>query len=192
MASDIDNASNALQLIGAKSINSFDDPGAGAAVMKAIYEPTVISLLTRANWGFALKKQSLNKLSQSPLDDFQNAFQIPTDSLKLLKVNPRIFYKVYQDKIFCDADSLNLDYIFRVETSLFPAYFNFALQYKLAADAALAVTDDRGKNELYETKFRAAIAEAYASDAQNNPQTPIVSQPFTDVRFQGGLNHGIF
>ena len=35
-------------------------------------------------------------------------------------------------------------------------------------------------------------AEAYAADAQQYPQTPIQDQPFTDVRFGGGLGDGYY
>jgi len=34
------------------------------------------------------------------------------------------------------------------------------------------------------------MAEAYAADAQQYPQTPIQDQPFTDVRFGGGIDNG--
>lgn len=185
MASDIDIASNALVLIGANPINSFDEPGAGAAAAKALYEPTLLAMLTRTYWRFAIKKQSLNLLSQTPLNEFQYAFQLPTDNLKVLKTYPRSWYKIYRDLIYSNTQSLAIDYVFRPETSGIPDYFVFALQYKLAADFALSVTDDLNKNALFEEKFQLALAEAYAADAQQNPQTPIVDQPFTDVRFGG-------
>lgn len=185
MASDIDIASNALQLIGDAPINSFNDEGAGAAVMKALYEPTLRAMLTRTYWRFAIKKQSLNRLSQTPLNEFQYAFQIPPDSLKVMKVYPRTHYKVFRDLIYANVSILDIDYIFRPEESLLPDYFVLALTYKLASDAALAVTDNENKNTVYEKKFSRAMAEAYAADAQGNPQDPIQDQPFTDVRYGG-------
>jgi hypothetical protein len=172
-------------MIGAGSISSFDDPGAGAAVAKALYEPLLISLLTNTYWRFAMKKQSLNRLSQTPLNEFKYAFQIPVDSLKIQRVYPRINYQVYRDLIYTDASSLEIDYAFRSDTTLFPSYFVLALTYKLASEFALSVTDDAGKNQLYEQKFRLALGEAYTADAQQHPQTPIVDSPFTDVRYNG-------
>ena len=183
--SDIGNASNALQMLGAGSISSFDDPGAGAAAAKALYEPILTDLLTKTYWRFAMKKQSLNRLSQTPENEFTYAYQIPTDCLKIERVYPRIFYKVYRDLIYTDASSLKIDYAFRPDTSLFPSYFTLALTYKLASEFALSVTDDSSKNALYEQKFRQAIGEAFAADAQQSPQTPIVDSPFTDVRHGG-------
>ena len=186
--SDIDNASNALQMIGAGSISSFDDPGAGAAVAKALYEPLLTALLTDTYWNFASKKQSLNQLSQTPLNEFKFAYQIPTDNLKVERVYPRIFYKIYRDLIYTDASSIEIDYIFRPDTSLIPSYFTLAFTYKLASEFALSVTDNEKKNALYEKKHEKALAKAFAADAQQSPQTPIVDSPFTDVRHGGSMS----
>lgn len=192
MASDIDISSNALQLIGSKSITSFADTGAGATVASALYENTLVALLTDTYWRFAMKKQSLNLLSQTPVNDFQFAHQIPTDSLRIYKVDPGCFYKIYEDKIYSNQNTLIADYIFRPDTTLLPSYFVLAFTYKLASDFALAVTDNEKKNQLFEGKFQEAISRAFAADAQQNPQTPIVDQPFTDVRFNGNLSGNRF
>jgi len=188
MASDIDIASNALQMIGAGSINSFDEPGAGAAVAKALYEDLITALLTTTYWRFAMKKQSLNQLSQTPLNEFKFAYQIPTDNLKIERIYPRIFYKIYRDLIYTDASSIEIDYAFRPDTSSLPPYFVLAFTYKLASEFSLAVTDNEQKNALYEEKFRAALAEAFSADAMQHPQTPIVDSPFTDVRHGGSMS----
>jgi hypothetical protein len=191
MASDIDIASNALQLIGDLPINSFDDPGAGAAVAKALYSDTLLAMLTRTYWTFTLKKQTLNRLSSTPLNEYQYEFQIPTDAIKILKVYPRSNYKIYQDRIYTQQSSLDIDYVFKPDTSLLPPHFVLAFTYKLASDFALAVTDSENKNAIFEEKFRLAMAEAYAADAQGNPQTPIMDQPFTDAR-HGGYSGGFY
>jgi hypothetical protein len=183
MASDIDIASNALQMIGASSISSFTETGGDAAVANALYEHFVLDILTSNFWRFAMKKQLLNKVSQTPLNEFQNAFQIPTDSLKIERVAPRSRYKIFQDKIHTNADTVELDYLFRVDTSSWPPYFVTLVTYKLASEFALSVTDNEQKNALYEDKFRRQLGKAYTADAHQYPQTAIVDSPFTDVRF---------
>jgi len=190
MSTDIDMASNALQMIGAGSINSFDDPGAGAAVAKALFEPLMTAMLTRTYWRFAVKKQKLNLLSQTPENEFKYAYQIPTDCLKVQYVYQVRNYKIFRDLIYTDILDIDIDYVYRMDSTLIPSYFELAFTYKLASEFALAVTDDSNKNALYEQKFREAIGEAYAADAQQYPQTPIQDQPFTDVRFGGGLGNG--
>lgn len=194
MASDIDMASNALQMIGADPISDFDEPGAGAAVAKALFETLLISLLTDGYWGFATKKQSLNRLSQEPLNEFQFVFQIPTDSLKVKRVYPRINYNIYRDLIYTNASEIDIDYIFRPETTLLPSYFVLAFTYMLASEFSLSVTDNENKNVIYARKHLEALGKAYAADSMQHPQTPIVSSPFTDVRNGGfgGTRNGDF
>jgi len=182
MASDIDIASNALQMIGATSINSFDDAGAGAAVAKALYEPLITALLTRTYWRFAMKKQQLNRLSQTPLNEYTYAFQIPTDCLKIERVYPRSDYSIYRNYIYSDQTEISIDYVYRVPTTELPAYFVLALTYHLASEFSLSVTDNEQKNQLYAQKFMEELGAAYSADAQQHPQTPIVHSPFTDVR----------
>ena len=185
MASDIDISSNALQMIGADSISSFTDPGAGAAVASALFETLLAALLTRTYWRFAIKKQTLNQLSQTPLNGYKYAYQIPTDSLKIERIYPRIGYQVFEDKIYTDASTIDIDYTYRVPTTALPAYFVLAFTYMLASEFALSVTDDVAKNKTYAGKFFESLAEAYAADAQQHPQIPIVDSPFTDVRHGG-------
>ena len=185
MSSNVDIASNALQMLGAKAINSFDDSGAGAAAAKALYEPLLTALLTNTYWRFAIKKASLNLLSQTPLNEWKYAFQIPTDNLKIEKAYHLRSYQIYQNFLYANQNSVEIDYVYRVPESLFPSYFELAFTYKLASEFALAVTDDANKNQLYEQKFRLALADAMAADAQQHPQFAIQDQPFTDVRFGG-------
>jgi hypothetical protein len=182
MASDIDLASNALQMIGATAINSFDDPGAGAAVAKALYEPLLTALLTRTYWRFTMKKQQLNRLSQTPLNEYKHAFQIPTDCLKIERVYPRSNYNIFRNYIYSDQTELSLDYASRGPTPDLPSYFTLAFTYQLASEFALSVTDDKEKNQIYAQKFFEALGAAYSADAMQHPQTPIVDSPFTDVR----------
>jgi len=147
-------------------------------------------MLTRDYGRFAIKKQKLNLLSQTPLNEYKYAYQIPTDCLKIERVYQVAGYKIFRDLIYTDILDIDIDYVYRMDSTLIPAYFELAFTYKLASEFALSVTDDAGKNQLYEQKFRSAMAEAYAADAMQYPQTPIQDQPFTDVRFGGGINNG--
>jgi hypothetical protein len=177
-------------MIGAGSINSFDEPGAGAAVAKALYEPLYRAMLTRTYWRFAIKKQKLNLLSQTPQNEYKYAYQLPTDNLKVERVYQVRKYQIFRDLIYTDILDIDIDYVYRVEESSLPAYFELAFTYKLASEFALSVTDDVGKNQTYEAKFREAMGEAFAADAQQHPQIPIQDSPFTDVRYGGGIDNG--
>ncbi|MDH5182455.1 MAG: hypothetical protein OEX12_01075 [Gammaproteobacteria bacterium] len=187
MPTKVDIVSNALVLIGHPTISSFDpDQGSGATVGSALYTTTLRYLLSTTYWRFAIKQQSLNRLTAAPISGWQYAYQLPTDYITLHKVSPRCEYQIFEDKLYCNVTTLTADYSFLPADTSLPDYFVQAFQYKLASDFAIAVTNDTQKSQLYESKYRQEIRSAMAADAKSHPPEPIMDQPFTDVRFYGG------
>lgn len=187
MASDIDIASNALILIGDNPISSFTEPGAGPEAAANLYPDTYKQLLSEHPWTFALKEQKLNQLSQTPdpLTNWQFAYQNPTDLIRYWSIMPFSNYAMVGNLVYSNQNELLARYVFRVAESLLPPHFQKALEYKLAADFALLVTEDNSKSQIFEKKYRTAIGQARTIDSQSHPQQPIIDQPFTDARRNG-------
>ena len=187
MASDIDIASNALILIGDNPISSFTEPGAGATAAANLYPDTYKQLLSEHPWTFALKEQKLNQLSQQPdpLTNWKYAYQNPTDLIRYWAVMPHSNYAMVGNLTYSNQNELLARYVYKVAESQLPPHFQKALEYKLAADFALLVTEDVNKSQVFEQKYRATIALARSVDSQSHPQQPIIDQPFTDVRRSG-------
>lgn len=187
MASKIDIVSNALLLVGDNPISSFDDPGAGAQVAAAIYPDTYTSVLSEHPWGFAFKELQLSRLSQQPdpATNFQYAFQLPADLIRIWKIMDYSNYVIVGTLLYSNSKELLCRYIAQVEETELPPHFVKALEYKLAADFAIAVTEDTGKSQLYEQKYLRQISLARTIDSQGRPQVPIVDSPFVDVRLSG-------
>ncbi len=190
MPSAIDIASNALLLVGDNPINSFTEPGAGAQAAAAFYQQTKEAVLAWHPWSFALKEQELSQLTQAP-DERTNlrfAYQIPTDLVRIWEIMPWSYYEIVGDKLYSDEDDLLMRYVFNVDDTQIPPHVVKALEYKLAAEFAMSVTEDENKVELYERKHLQQMAVASAIDSQNRPQESIKSSPFTEARF--GSNFG--
>jgi hypothetical protein len=187
MASDIDIASNALILIGDNPISSFTEPGAGATAAANLYPDTYKQLLSEHPWTFALKEQKLNRLSQAPdaLTNWKYAYQNPTDLIRYWAVMPHSNYAMVGSLTYSNQNELLARYVYKVAESQLPPHFQKALEYKLASDFALLVTEDTTKSQLFEQKYRTAIGQARSIDSQSHPQQPIIDQPFTDVRRSG-------
>jgi hypothetical protein len=187
MASDIDIASNALILIGDNPISSFTEPGAGATAAANLYSDTYKQLLSEHPWTFALKEQKLSRLSQQPdaLTNWKYAFQNPTDLIRYWAIFPHSNYAMVGSLTYSNQTELLARYVYKVAESQLPPHFQKALEYKLAADFALLVTEDVNKSQVFEQKYRVAIAQARSIDSQSHPQQPIIDQPFTDVRRSG-------
>lgn len=187
MPSSIDIASNALLLIGDNTISSFgdDEPGAGATAASNLYESTKQRLLSEHPWSFATKLQRLSRLSQAPdiLTGYRYAFQMPTDLIRIWKTVPSSFYEVIGDLIYSNENVILATYIYNVNELKMPPHFVKALEYSLAAEFAISVTEDVNKASLYESKSRVSIAKAMYIDSQGRPQQGIVSRPLIDARF---------
>lgn len=194
MASAIDISSNALLLIGDEPINSFTEPGAGAQTAANLYPQTKEMVLTYHPWTFALKEQALSRLSQSPdsKTNYNYAYQLPTDLIRLWKVMPQSDYLIVGNLVYSNEPELLARYVYDVPESNIPAHLVKALEYQLAAEFAIAVTEDVGKAQFYQQKASLQLAKASSVDSQGQPQESITSSPFIEARFSGETGQGFF
>lgn len=182
MATDISMCSNALLLIGHGTISSFTEGGAGAEVASNLYETTYENALTLHRWRFASGKAQLSQLVAAPLNEWTYAYQLPADYLAGIKVYPNTDFEIYEDKLYSNSNEVALDYVFKPDESKLPPYFVKLMEFHLAAQFAIPVTDNSTKSETYERKFMEQLKRAKFVDSQSRPNDPITSSPFTDVR----------
>ena len=187
MATDIDMASNALVLLGDSPISSFDDPGAGAQTASNLYTETYRSVLASHPWPVALKEQHLSRLSQQPdVETFYTyAFQLPADLIRIWKMMSHSRYDVIGSLVYSNEPALLCRYIYQVDEADLPPHMVKAVEYKLAAEFAIPVTEDENKAQIYERKFQMQVAQAQTIESQGHPQHSIIDSPFTDVRLTG-------
>lgn len=187
MPSSIDIASNALLLIGDNPISSFDDPGAGGTAAANFYPETKRRLLSEHPWSFAFKQQRLNRLSQQPDEktNYRYAFQLPTDMIRLWNIQDHSEYIIIGNLLYSNSTELLATYIYDVDEVNLPPHFVKTLEYSLASDFAISVTEDNQMAGLFEGKADMYKAKAMAIDSQNRPQQPIVDSPLIDIRFSG-------
>ncbi|MGB1304013.1 hypothetical protein [Pseudoalteromonas marina] len=184
MASKIDLISNALVLIGDLPINTLDGNSRAQVVASALYDNIVKNEISKHRWGWARRKAQLSLLVDTPIDnDWSNAYQMPTDLLVLIKLNPNIGYQIYGDKVYCNLNqALYCDYIADIAESEWPVYFSKMIEYALARDFASSIRDSATSADRMAAEYLNASRMARFTDSQQHPQTPIVSRPFIDVR----------
>ena len=187
MPSSIDIASNALLLIGDNPISSFDDAGAGAQVAANLYPETKKRLLSEHPWSFALKQQRLNKLSQTPdiLTGFKNAFQLPTDLIRIWNIQSHSNYTLVGNLLYSNENEILATYIFDVPEVSLPPHFVKSLEYTLAGDFAISVTESVSMSEKMEKKAMLFTSKAMSIDSQGRPQQGITNSPIINARFGG-------
>lgn len=174
--------SNALILLGDSPISSLDDPGAGATAGTNLYESTYLAILSSHRWKFATKKMQLNRLTAVPMNEYKYQYQLPTDLILLITTYPRSDYRILEDKLYTDSNTVSVDYIYRVSEDKFPAYFVKAFEYYLARDLAIPVTEDMKKVEMMQNIYNTEARKARYADSQSSPTVAMQDAPYISVR----------
>lgn len=183
MPSKIELISNALILIGDLPINTLVGNSRAQKVASNLYDNIVKNELTKHRWGFARRKAQLALLTDTPINDFSHAYQLPSDLLVLIKVSPNLNYQVYGDKIHTNFSStMYCDYIADVAETEWPVYFSKMVEYALAADFAPSIKDSAASSDRMLNQYVNASRMARYTDSQQHPQTAIVDRPFIDIR----------
>jgi hypothetical protein len=184
---DIALCTRALIRLGAQPITSFTDGSAESEICGALYPQSRDALLSSYGWSFATKQAELSSLAESGSGDFKNVFALSNDFLRALTagdgtINSGVEYRIQQGKLYTNATTIILTYIYRADESEFPAYFDSILISRLAAELCIPLTENTSR---YETLLRLADTEfsrARQLDAQQDSPQRLKHFPLTDVR----------
>lgn len=184
MASKIELVSNALILIGDLPLNTLVGNSRPQVVANALYDNIVKNELSKHRWGFARRKAQLSLLAEIPVDnEFDGAYQMPSDLITLIKINPNVNYQVYGDKVYTNyAQALYCDYIKDVTEDNWPVYFAKMIEYALARDFASSIRDSAASADRMAAEYLNASRMARYTDSIQHPTVAIVDRPFIDVR----------
>lgn len=181
-ATKIQMISNALVLCGEKPLSSLSDNRYGATVGANLFETLYENEIQSNRWRFACTKRQLGQLTSSPLNEWQNVFQLPSDMLLPLGAYPRCEYEIYGNHVYTNAASFALEYMFKPEVSSVPSYFNLLMVYQLAQNMIKPITESDNAVTLMTKAYVRQRGVAMFADAQGRPNKAIVDSPFTQVR----------
>lgn len=175
MASDIEIISAAFILLGKGPVSSpvTDNPEYTAA--QDIYKLLVPHMLTVHIWRFALKNLQLSESTEpSPFDRWSKVFLMPGEQLLAYRTDPLIDYEIFENKLYTNATSVKLEFIFRIDESRFPPYFIRLMTFQLAADIAMTVTQKITIAEWWgkQAEQQLLLAKFLDSSIMPNPVIP--------------------
>lgn len=184
--------SNALLMLGAQTINSFNDAANldRAKLCSNLY-PTVRNKLLRSHpWNCAVKRLLLAPDASAPVFGYSYQFQLPTDCLRVLEVGSggaQIDYLIEGRQILTDAASIELRYVFlnADENSWDEALVHLAT-LAMAARIAYAVTQSASMEQTRTQEFQMALREAKAIDGQEEPPQTLGDERLLSARLGGG------
>lgn len=180
MAQKIEIISNAMISIGAAPISSLTE-GTEGLVGSALYENTYRGLLASHSWRFATKKTQLARLTETPINEYSYKYQLPSDLVTVVKVDGYTDYEIYGDTIYSNQPELYIDYRYRVDETILPDYYVLTLQFLLAAQFAIPITDNSQRAQVYQGLYEDQLRKAKAIDSMSRPQDAIVDSPLTGI-----------
>lgn len=180
--------SNALLMLGAQTINSFNDATAlDRAKLCANLYPTVRNDLLRTHpWNCAVKRLVLSPDATPPAFGYSQQFQLPTDCLRVLDVaegGAQIDYRLEGRSIQANTTVLQLRYVFRNEDeNTWDETLVSLMTLAMAARLAYAVTQSASLEQVRIQEFQMALRTAKAVDGQEEPPETFGDFPLIAAR----------
>ncbi|HYF09587.1 MAG TPA: hypothetical protein VD970_18360 [Acetobacteraceae bacterium] len=179
--------SRALLKIGAQPIASLEEGTAEAEVAANLYPGLRDALLSAHPWRFATGQAVLPRLEAAPVADHAHAFQLPAGFLRALSAGAGargrgIPYRLHEDRLHADADTVILTYIFRPDEGEFPPFFASALVARLAAEFCIPLTESSTRAEMLFRLAESELRAARQADSQQATTRAIEGFPLIAVR----------
>lgn len=173
--SDVAICNLAMQKLGASRIASLDDDSKNARECNACYEHLRDAEIRRYNWNFARRRTTLAASSVTPEYDYDYAFPLPTDFLRLLPpatygLDWRIENHEGQSAILTnDGTSIEINYLARItDPQKFDPSFDEMLACRIADHLCEAITQSNTKGQKANADYKEAKAEARLNNAFEN------------------------
>jgi hypothetical protein len=187
MASEIGICNRALIKLGEKTILSLDDDKKAARICKSLYEPTRDYVLRTHPWNFAIKRVELARNATDPVYDYAYSYKLPSDCLRVLLPNRETWpYGIEGRNMVSDYPDGLIKYIARItDPNTFDDSFREALACKIAAEGAVALTDNDPRHKAMVQLYGLAIADAKSTNAMEAGPKWIESEEWIESRYQG-------
>lgn len=194
MVSEVDVCNRALLKIHARQISRLDPPEdtEESQACFTVYEQLRDEVLRAHPWNFAVKLATLNKLSDAPLFDFNYAYQLPSDCLRVLKLKETDYrnrYKIIGNQLHTNLDGVNIKYTKReTDTTLFDPLFVSALATRIAMELCYALAGSAERTAQLEAEYIRILREAKRRDGQEGTPDPVTAETFIDAHNNANYN----
>lgn len=159
----------ALSLIGAKSILSFDENTENARRCASIYDSTRKALLRMHPWSFARKRAQLAPVTTHPTFGYGNSFPLPRDFLRVISAGVEN-YEIEGRHILADTDLINLQYVSDQDNEeLWDSLFVECMVLYLVHKLAKPITGSQAESDSAWQKLNNMLKQARAINGQERP-----------------------
>ncbi|QDX16417.1 hypothetical protein C6W84_17049 (plasmid) [Acinetobacter baumannii] len=169
MTTKTDIANQALLMIGADSITSFEENTMTARRMRSVYDSSRKALLRLHPFQCATKRIKLAPLFVKPEFEYSYQYQLPDDLIRIINANTED-YVVEADRLLSNSNQLNLVYVYdNKNEESYDSLFTECLVLYLASKITKATTGSQGTSDSYYMQCQELIKQAKAVQAQEVP-----------------------
>ena len=164
----IDICNSALQRVGATTILSLSDNSPEARACSVAYDSNRRDELRKHRWNFATQRAVLAPDSTAPAFDFDYAFTLPSDCLRVIRPNTYDLDWVVEGRKILTNDSatLYLRYVADItDVTQWDASFYNVCSAALAIDICERLTQSNSKKQLLMGDYNDVIRNARRVDA---------------------------
>jgi len=191
MASVVNMCNSALNLLGASTIAALTDDTKNARLCNQRYEPVRNRVFRSHAWNCLHKRVQLAQNSTAPIVEYDHAYALPSDCLRVLKIHngttdsiaSDLNYKLEGRNIVTDIDTVFVIYIaLDTDPNNYDTYLRESISHQLAADLCYAITNNATLANQYMTRADERLREARFIDATENSLGTIEASEFTNAR----------
>jgi len=189
-------------MLGSAPLSSFSEGTDAAQVCDRLFDDIRDLVLLSYPFSFSLKKQALARSVDTPVNEWDYQYPLPSDLLgsgiKAFFISDssgarpiRDGWEIYGSDIFTNHTTVFIDYQFRPSEDVWPTYFVQLMKYWMAWHIAEAVTDQTTKAQYFQTLAVGTPSEnnrggfmrtAMNIDGASRVQTKFTDFPITAVR----------
>lgn len=189
MASPISICSQALLLLGDKTIASFTEPSDRATLAANLYPQQRKALMRAHPWNCLQRRVLLSPETATPAFEWANQFALPGDCIRVLYVggcDAPVPYKVEGRRILFNGTALPLVYIADVDEGEWDDLLVNLMVERMAAQMAYPITKSGTVADGKRQDFADALKLAKTIDGQEDPPQELGDSPLLASRFGGG------
>lgn len=188
MATKIEVCNRALQKLGARLITAIDENSKNAQELRACYDIILKSELRAHTWNCSIQRASLAADAPAPEWGRANAFQVPSDFLRLLPLYPEMNSNAIDNvvegrKILSnDATPLYIRYVALIEPGTMDANFIEAFATRMASELCESITQSNTKKEGLRADYKEIISIAKRTNGIEVVPAQAADSTWTTVR----------
>lgn len=159
----------ALSMIGAKTIQSFDDNTENARRCASIYDSSRRALLRMHPWSFAKKRAQLAPVVTHPSFGYSHAFPLPKDFLRVHDTGQQN-YEMEGRHILANTNLINLVYVADQDNEeLWDSLFSECMALYIVNKLAKPITGSNAEADSAWQKLQNMLKQARAINGQERP-----------------------